>query len=517
MGLLDKMFGGGTKLDLKLDTDMIPEGGTLSGACTLSGGKKPLKLNALKVRLVYVKVTTKPGQSLPQIDMQVLLDNTVVANQDLPPASLQKYEFSFQVPTGTDPKGTYKVMATADIPGVKDPAADTELKVISPNSEGANPGLFGGLFKGKPKQEEILGRFPDLMSREEDTLCRALSDLLCAAYDADNNFVNIAPWLAQKMGPGNSERVRTAALAAWGNVLNNRATPEHIKALEAMAVDPSLSSDMMREVVTVAAKFAEEGGLPLVRQLASHRDPEVRTEMATRLYFDADKELPERKQLILALTDDADPGVRAAAYRAFADFSDDRAMVERAVQAAARDQSPDVQTACLSAITIAHHHGMADLVLDTLQQHTQNQNSSVREELADCVHWLPVDPRTATIVQALLSDPSVEVRRKMAWQACNMSEHQELKELFMRAATSDPDEEVRGNALGGMDRLMPLPEALKFLRSRLAADPTEKTAWGCFNVVKFQMEDGGARALMEELTRVPFARVAQRAREELAG
>src|SRR5687768_6689706 len=95
MGLLDKMFGGGTKLELKLETDKIPEGGTLSGAISLSGGKKPMKLTALKVRLVYVKVTSVPGQTLPKIEMQVLLDNTVISNQDLAPASLNKYSFSF--------------------------------------------------------------------------------------------------------------------------------------------------------------------------------------------------------------------------------------------------------------------------------------------------------------------------------------------------------------------------------------------------------------------------------------
>src|SRR5690348_1177361 len=76
MGLLDKMFGGGTNLTLALDTGMIPEGGTLSGNITLSGGKKPLKLTALKVRLVYVKVTPVPNQTLPKIEIQTLLDNT---------------------------------------------------------------------------------------------------------------------------------------------------------------------------------------------------------------------------------------------------------------------------------------------------------------------------------------------------------------------------------------------------------------------------------------------------------
>ena len=517
MGLLDSLFGGGTKLDLKLDTNMIPEGGTLAGTITLSGGKKPLKLTALKVRLLYVKVETRPGETMPKVEMQVLLDNTVVANRDLPPASLNKFEFAFQVPTGTDPKGTYKVIATADIPSVKDPSAEAELKVISPQSEGARPGLFGGLLKGRPKQEQILGQFPGLMSRDEDELCSALNDLLCAAYDADNDFTNIAPFLAERMGPGRTERVRAAALSAWGNVLNNRASKEHIKALEAMAADRTLSEDIRREVIVVAAKFAEEGALPLVERLAHDPDPEIRREMASRLYFDADRELPDRRRLLVALTDDPDPGVRAAAYRAFADFTGDEALVKKAIDQASRDASPDVQKACLAAVALAHHHGFTDAVLAAFVAHTRNPQSGVRAELADCVHWLPADPRTTQVVQALLADRDVEVRRKMAWQAVNLAEHPELRDLYLRAATQDPDEEVRGNALGGIDRFLPLGEAIALLRRRLAEDPTEKTAWGCFNVVKFQQEDAGARAFMQELTRVPFASVARRAREEVAG
>jgi len=43
-----------------------------------------------------------------------------------------------------------------------------------------------------------------------------------------------------------------------------------------------------------------------------------------------------------------------------------------------------------------------------------------------------------------------------------------------------------------------------------------RISWACFNVVKFQMDDAAARAFMKELTTVPFARVAQRAREEVA-
>ena len=469
------------------------------------------------MRLVYVKVTAVPNQTLPKIEIQQLIDNTVVANQDLAPASMNKWSFSFPVPTGTDPKGTYKVIAVADIPSVKDPSAEADLKVIGPSSEGANPGLFGGLFKGKLKEDEIMGKFPGLMSSDEDKLTGAMSDLLCAAYDVDNDFRNIAPFLAKKMAPGQSDRVRSQALSTWGNVLNNKASAADIKALEVMASDTKMSSDMMREVVTVAAKFAEEGAWPLVETLSKHTSPDVRAEMASRLYFDADKDIAERKPLLLAMAADSDALVRAAAVRAFAEFNTDKAVMDKAVAISKSDPSPDVQKAAISAIALSHHHGMKDLVLDTFLTHAQQNNHvSVRIEIADSCHWLPVDAKTAAIVTTLIGDKSVEVRRQMAWQSVNMSEHQELKELFVQAAVSDSDDEVRGNALGGMDRLLGLPEAIAFLKKRLVADATEKTAWACFNVVKFQMEDASARAFMKELTTVPFGRVAQRAREEIA-
>ncbi len=509
MGLLDSLFGGGTKLELKLDTNTIPEGGTVSGTLSLSGGKKPLKLTALKVRLVYVKVTPVEGQTLPKIELQNLFDNTVVSNQDLPPASLNKFEFAYPVPKGTDPKGTYKVIATADIPSVKDPSAEAEVKVIGAPS-GEARGLFG-LFKGDPNKDDILGQFPQLMSRDEDELCDGLSELQCAAYDPEKNFVAIQGFLDEKMRSGN-ERVKTAALAAWGTVLNNRAKPEHIKSLEALAATPGLSIKLMREVVTVAAKFAEEGAFPLVQRLAKHAEPEVRAEMATRLYLDAERDLKGKKELLLSMAGDPDASVRKAVYGAFAGFNDDRSVMDKVAQALNSDSSPDVQRACLSALALAHHHGMKDLVFTQFVGQLKNPSPEVRKELSESLHWLPVDPRLTEIVVALLKDASVEVRRSMAWQSCNMGEHPELKQVFLDAL-KDSDEEVRGNILGALERFMPFPEAAKILRERIKVDPTEQTYWGAFNCAKFTDDPEGKR-VMKELTSAPFTRIAQRAREE---
>lgn len=140
----------------------------------------------------------------------------------------------------------------------------------------------------------------------------------------------------------------------------------------------------------------------------------------------------------------------------------------------------------------------------------------MRRELAQCVHWLPDDARLAQIVQALLSDASSEVRKAMAWQACNMSDHKELKELFVQAATMDPDETVRGDALSGIDRLLPLPDVVNLIQQRLPNEPSQAVHWGAFAAMRDHVQEPEARGMIEQLTRSPHAQVSRAAREALA-
>jgi len=127
---------------------------------------------------------------------------------------------------------------------------------------------------------------------------------------------------------------------------------------------------------------------------------------------------------------------------------------------------------------------------------------------------LPTDPRLAGLVHALLNDQSPEVRRAMAWQGVNMSDHPELRELFMRAC-DDPDDEVAQDALRGMGRLLGFDQAAQFYRHQLAAKNTESTAWGVYYGICNDLEEPAARALMQELTRSHFADVASSARDAL--
>jgi len=515
MGLLSKLFGGGTQLELTLDLDKVPPGGTVAGTITLTGGKKPLTLTALKVEVVAVLVESKVSDDFPKIDIKVLSSQIIAQDRALAPGSRNKFELRCKLPEDANPAASYKVQATADIPGVKDPSAEAALKVVGASRGGALGALKSLLGRGA-SEDEVLARFPGLASPESEEVEAALHELQCEAYDRDNNFTGAHAFLLRLVETHREADVRKAALAAWGTVLDNRAKPEHIRALEALAAR-DLPSDLMQEVVTVAAKFAEEGALPLVQQLTRHPSPQVRARLASALYFDADRELPGRRELILGLCQDADVGVRAAAFGACASLVEHLDVVTWVIACARQERSPEVQRACISAIPLAIHHGGTDHVFTAFLEHARNPSSEVREEVASSLHWLPADPRLTQLVEIIFADPDPEVRRQLAWQGQNMSEHLELRDHFLHAATRDPDESVRADALRSVGKLLDLPAAVNFVRQRLAHDRNEKAHWAALSAVEDFLPAREARELVTELSRGPYSSVAERARELLAG
>lgn len=513
MGFIQKLFGGGTKLELTLDAKQIPEGGLLSGKIHVHGGKKPLTITELKVRLIYVRVETVKGQSMPKIDLKILIDNTIASNDALPAGEVRDYNFTLSVPTGTDPKGTYRVAAVADIPGVMDPKAEADLK-ITPAVE---RGVFG-FAKGPAAStaDQILGRFPGLRATEESQLLDALHQVHMACYDKNENLLAIEPLLARMMREG-SERVRAQALSAWGTLLDDRARPENIATLEGIARDPNTPRRLMNQVVEVTAKFAEEGAMPLFLELARHPNPEVRSSVATYAWISTSKKAKERKGIILDLTRDPEGEVRAKAFGALTGFVSDPNVVSSVVQALHQDPSPDVKRACVRALSAAHSHGHLDLVFENLIGQLQSPFLEVREELPQALHWLPADPRLTQLVTALLRDASPEVRRKMAWQSVNMHQHPELGALFVRTACEDPSLEVRADALQGLTRLLPLGDAVALYRQRLAADVSELVGRSVVYGLRDHKDEPLARALLNELVQSPYGAVGRTARETLEG
>lgn len=509
MGLLDSMFGGGTNLTLTLDTPQSSAGGVVGGKISLRGGKKPLKLTELSVKLLYVSVHTREGQSLPDVQTRILLTQTIAAGEDLLPEQERQFTFRFTVPHGTETTAhnvSFTVMAVADIPGVKDPSDSKDLRVVDASDDD---------HRLLPV-EEIYGRFPGLRSQNEHELTDALRDVFLACYSEGSQLMEIEPHLSHLMKQG-TVLVRRGALEAWANLVDNRVKPEHLQSLYAIANMPGLDQETFDQVIVAACKFAEEGAYHLVQQLAIAPDAHVRREVASGLRFHAAEKFNGKRELLVTLAQDPDPLVRAAAIGGFSNYRDDQQIMHGVAGQLDRDPSPEVQAACISALNLAHHYGMAELTLVTYEKHVANPNRAVKKEIAESVHWLPKEhmPRIWGIVQRLLADGDEEVRRSMAFQFCNMSELPQLLPLAQQVAQNDPSPEVRREAIGGMASMMKPAEVVALYQQLMAHDSSEDMAWAILNGLRRHDDHPAAKKMLTQLAQSPYSGVADAAREAL--
>ncbi len=507
MGLLNKMFGGGTEVEVQLDATQVPVGGILSGRATVRGGKKDLQLTALQVRLLYVHTEAQDDSPLPKIDIRVLVDNTVVSNQALPAGAEQEYSFQLSIPTGTEPTAhnvSYQVLVAADIPKVKDPTAKVELKVVEASTSD------GDMLSA----DEIYSRWPALRGTAESPLIDALHDFRNECYGEREQLMVAEPLLAG-MVRNTTGDVRRAALDAWSNLLDGQVRREHLNLLQELA-SSDLDQQTTKEVVDAAAKFADEGAMPMVAGFAGHPDAEIRRTLANAMRFTAADKFTGKKELLLQMARDTDVEVRAAVFGAFSDYRDDPQVMQMCAQAIEQDPSPDVQAACIGTLCFGHHHNMGEMTLQIYERHLQNPNVKVREEIADNINWLPKEalPRVYAIVQQLLADAAQPVRRKMAWQFRNLYDWPELAPLLQHTIVNDPDEKVRTDGLGALSSVVPMPQAVQYYRQLLAQQPTEKIAWAVMDGVRFK-DEPEAKQLLGEMTQSQFADVARAARESL--
>jgi hypothetical protein len=449
MGLLDSMFGGGTSISLTLDRPTGSPGGVVGGSVMLVGGKKPLKLTKLRAHLIYVRVESQP-EGLPKIDLRVVGEQVLAAGADLAPGSQTPFSFRITIPSDTLPSAhntSYKIQVVADIPGVKDPTAEENFRVVEADKD---------KHRSLP-YEEVMAQFPGLQSQNEDELCDALYKLFIECYSEGQRFMEVEPMLSHYMRGGSVE-VRRAALKAWANLVDNRVQPQHLQSLYGIANLPGLDQETFDEVIRAACKFAEEGALPMVQHLAQYNDPRVRKRTAECLRFDASRRFQGKREILIAMVQDPDFNVRAAAVGGLTDYNDDAQVVYGVAGMIDKDTSPEVQAACVSFLGLAHHNGHGDLALTVYERHSQNPSERVRKEIADTLHWQPeaAAPRVWAIVQRLIQDPSEDVRRAMAFQFINMERFPQFLPLAQWSADNDPSEEVRREAMRGLSRLMPL-------------------------------------------------------------
>lgn len=504
MGIMDTLFGGGTELAVSLAQATVVSGGVVAGKVTVRGGRRPRTITSVVVEVRAVAVTNGDGP-LPGIELETLCATTCAVNVALPAGKPITFAFQVALPGGLDPGGHYQLAVRADIPGVRDPSAACDLTVIAPGRRGAASG---------DTEQDLLSRYPGLLDDEHEQFT-ALCQLCADAYGKDaKQLAGLAPWLLALARTGPRD-LRDEALATWSAILNNRARPSDIAALEAFAADPDLTHDHRRAVVTAATRFADEGAAPLLARLARDPDPEIREQVARSLHHEADEGLPCRLELVLQLAQDADVTVRRSAVAALGIFHESLPAMQLAVTLASTDRSAEVRAAALEALAYAHFSGQLELVVSTYEACVASPIVEVRIAIASRVSMLPPDPRVTAIVRALLADPSSEVRSKMAWAGVHMTEHPELEPLFRQVAETDAAPEVRAEAVSGMRGFLTPAAAIAYARARFAADGSEPMCWTAIDVARAFDHEQTAAALLEDVTRCNYANAAASARDAL--
>lgn len=511
MGLLDSMFGGGTNLHLALDNTTASAGAVIGGNVVLTGGQKPYRVTELAVRLMYVHTETRSGETMPTIDMRELTKQIVTANTPLPPGAQQHFSFRLTVPHGLQESAynvSYQVIATADIPGIKDPQAAMDVRIVEASND-ANRRL--------PLQE-IEHRFPGLRSQNEDQLCEALHSFFIECYSEGGQLMEAEQLIAWHMNNG-TVRVRREALKAWANLVDNRVQPHHLQQLYALANQPGLDGEMFDEVIVAATKFAEEGALNLVQQLAQHPDARIRAQVASNLRFNSAERFNGKRELVVQLAQDQSPDVRKGAIGAMSSFKDDHQLMYWVAGMADNDPDVEVQAEVMSTLSFLHHHGLGDLALQVYEKHAAtNPNPRVREAIAQRLSNQPAQalPRVYPIVQRLAADTNEDVRAAVAFEFYNMQELPQLLPIAQYMAQNDQSPDVRRRALESMGTLMPPHQAAQMYGAIAQQARTEEDMWPVVNGLRSHRDHAMVKQLLSQIGQCPFPNVANAARDALS-
>lgn len=495
---------GGCSMALELDAERVPVGGILSGRAILTGADKDYPVTSIKVKLLYVHVEAQEDSPLPQIDTRVMIDNTIANDEQIEAGGTLERSFTVQIPGGTEPSAhnvSYQVLVTADIPGLKDPSAKAELEVIEPE-EGASMDL-GGLY----------AKWPALQGTAEQPLVQAIRDLGYdhSEYDEERNYAIAEPLLAKFMRH-ESSRVREVALEAWSRVIGDEATPENVAALQGYLSSVDQDDDEILEVIEAAARFGRAGGLALLEPLLDHSRSKVREKIAWSIGLYAD-DVGKGLILLQKMVDDPDIHVRAQVIDAMSNF-DGNGVVMQQLSDLAQDRQTPLPIRRKLPFALRRSWKFESVVWPGLVALASDEDTEVRERVADVMSSYTEAEGAPQLVEALLADPEAGVRAKMAYEICNFPEDKVggFQVLLEGLASDDDDGRVRTSALSSLAKGRPVDEVVAYYRGWMERDPSEDVLRGIVHGIKFE-EEPEYKLLLSELSNCPFPSVAREARD----
>ncbi|WP_342377250.1 sporulation protein [Myxococcus stipitatus] len=422
MGLFNSMFGGGTGLEISLDSDTVEAGTELTGTLTLRGGKK-----AARVTKVVAKVLGSRVGGAGDFEHRVLFDDTLALDLELPAGESIEVPLSISLPDDADPTHDYQLTATADIPGVADPSAKVSFTVFgAEDAEHDSAATY--------TVDEVLGQWPALSGHDVEAFREAAVEL----YEAKENF-DVSAGAEVLAGRFQDDDLKIRQTATWwyARILG--------PTRDSAAVEPLLpltsvdDVDFLRGLVSAAGALGLAGEA-LLAELVRHPLPEVRRSVGFELTTVGG---PRQRELADVLLRDTEVDVATSGLKALGGkLLREPKVLAHLVSVATRSETVEMRVHALYALQDAPEHDVHEAALPAFEANVQSEYSWARSTVAETLPEWPESPRLMHLLEQLATDEDSHVRCKLA-NAFHASCPEHLRPLWERMAAQDPDEEVR--------------------------------------------------------------------------
>lgn len=423
---------GGCTMKLDLHATDVYIGGTLAGKARLIGADKPWPVTSVKVQVQYILVKSKEGSAIPEMDVKILVDEVIAKDDTIGAGETKEFPFSVTLPTDLATSGdgvSYQVLVTADIPGLKDPTAKSEVNML----EGGE----------RPTAEAILAKIPQLSAEDERSLVDgliALSGAHLQRIPADDHIA-IEPFLVGLFAH-ESLQVRAYAIDTWAGIIGDRGSKAHVERLDAPLADLQPHKKYPYMLLSALARFGKFGGLERLKPLVEHEDPAIRVCVAQAIEFQGGGQgaMIALAQTLLA---DDDVTVQAAAVEALASFGENLVVMKQ-LAALATPETPDAVRKVLPDALARSWKFRAEMwpALKTL---AADPSPVVRAEAAWRVSRYDQQPGFVEVVTALLGDSEIEVQRRISSGLYNTRDEglKNLRGLLNEHLAATDDDDVR--------------------------------------------------------------------------
>jgi len=514
MGFFDfvkSMFGiGACKMEVELDAEQVAVGGVLVGRCKVIGSDKEYPLTSVNVRLLYVSVQSNPDSAMPDVDTRILVDNVLATNETIAANGTREYDFTIQIPGGTEPSAhnvSYSVLVVADIPGLKDPSAKTDLKVVEADENAQATDLTS-----------LYSRWPALQGTAERPLIDALRDLRNSHRDWDENanFSGAEPLVA-KFLRHESANVRSTALETWSHLIGDEATPANIRTLQGALEAAGESEDDLRvlqEGVEAAARFAKCGGVVVLEKYAKHENAKVRKKVAQSIGWHAN-DVGKALIVLQSMMNDSEMGVLTEVVSALANFSGNGVIFQKMTELALDPETPLALrrevAGCLS-----RGWEFYDIVWPGVKQLASDEDPEVRRRVCNSLSNYMEREDATDVAKPLFTDDDVEVRRSMAREARYFPSKSmtEWRPILEEMASGDADRTVQANAVRSLVNGFEPEQVAEHYQGWLAKGPNEEIQQAIVHDIMYD-KNPVYQPLLEELKGSQYPSVAEDAQRGL--